>query len=141
VRRPDDNLVLDLTFDNLRIEPDGEAAARLVRENPGRRGILIVELPPQSFGEEASLAEQSKLDTEKVEDELPPERNGRLVEADKIPGKIARKQNQPIEPPSEPLTGRLPARIRVGSPFGCRSRRTHWPSRWMRCLPPCATGR
>ena len=66
VRRPDDHLVFDLTFDNLRIQPDGDAAARLIRENPRRRGILIVEFPPQSFGEEAFLGNASDLDTQDV---------------------------------------------------------------------------
>lgn len=50
VRRPDDLLLFDLLLDNLslRTEP-----ARLERENPGAPARLIVELPPQSFAEQA----------------------------------------------------------------------------------------
>jgi hypothetical protein len=52
-RRPDDHLVLDLLFDNLRIEQRAGNGAEVVRADPHRRGIMIVEFPPQSFGEEA----------------------------------------------------------------------------------------
>ncbi|MEN9678045.1 MAG: hypothetical protein RIS76_3941 [Verrucomicrobiota bacterium] len=55
VRRPEDLLVFDLLFDNLRIDPDRGEGAQLTREDSNRRGILIVEFPPQSFGEEAFL--------------------------------------------------------------------------------------
>lgn len=57
VRRPDDLLVFDLLFDNLELER-GERGPRLVRGAGGPRALLIAELPPQSFGEEAfQLAE------------------------------------------------------------------------------------
>ena len=48
--RADDLLVCDFVFDNLRLD-----ARRLVRTNPARSATLIVELPPQSFGEQAFL--------------------------------------------------------------------------------------
>ncbi len=54
VRRPDDLLVFDLLFDNLRIEAG--PAPRLVKKNPNATATLIVEFQPQSFGEQAFLA-------------------------------------------------------------------------------------
>lgn len=45
VRRPDDHLVFDLLFDNLRIERNQANAADLVRQDTHRRGILIVFWP------------------------------------------------------------------------------------------------
>ena len=52
--RPDDLLVCDFVFEKLRLELRGEGAPKLVRE-PNEAATLIVELPPQSFGEEAYL--------------------------------------------------------------------------------------
>jgi hypothetical protein len=57
VRRPDDLLVFDLLFDNLRIEPGG--APRLVKTNPAATAAIIVEFQPQSFGEQAFLEASS----------------------------------------------------------------------------------
>src|SRR5262245_13901382 len=48
--RPDDLLVCDFLFDNLRL-----AGGQLVRKDPARSATLVVELPPQSFGERAFL--------------------------------------------------------------------------------------
>lgn len=53
VRRPDDLLVFDLLFENLKLIT-GEQP-RLERQNPAAAATLIVEFPPQSFGEEAFL--------------------------------------------------------------------------------------
>jgi hypothetical protein len=53
VRRPDDLLVFDLLFDNLELAPD--APPRLVRVNANASAALIVQFPPQSFGEQAFL--------------------------------------------------------------------------------------
>ncbi len=53
--RPDDLLVCDFIFENLRIESEGEGGPKLVRKNPAAAVTLIIELPPQSFGEEAFL--------------------------------------------------------------------------------------
>ena len=52
VRRPDDLLVFDLLFDNLAVRR-GDDGARLERRDATARALLVVELPPQSFGEEA----------------------------------------------------------------------------------------
>lgn len=54
VRRPDDLLVFDILVDNLTLKTDG--SPRLERENTGASAHLIIEFPPQSFGEEAFLA-------------------------------------------------------------------------------------
>jgi hypothetical protein len=51
--RPDDLLVCDFIFDNMTLAGDG--SRNLVRKNPERFATLIVEFPPQSFGEEAFL--------------------------------------------------------------------------------------
>jgi hypothetical protein len=113
VRRPEDHLVFDLLVENLRIRPDGEGAARLVRDSPGQLSLLILEFPPQSFGEEVFLAAQSVLDATGVGIELPPTRNRRPVVHDKI----AKKQvNNDLMPTPEPLVGRLPARVRMAGP-------------------------
>ncbi len=52
IRRPDDHLVLDLLFDNLHVDTSRQPP-QLTRADTGRRGVLIVEFPPQSFGERA----------------------------------------------------------------------------------------
>ncbi len=68
VRRPDDLLVFDLVFDNLKLVTGD--APRLERENANAPGVLIVELPPQSFGEEAFL-ETSRADATAQADPFP----------------------------------------------------------------------
>jgi hypothetical protein len=52
VRRPDDLLVFDLLFDNLELK-QGKQGPCLGRRVDGARALLVVEFPPQSFGEEA----------------------------------------------------------------------------------------
>ena len=52
-RRPDDLLVFDLLVDNLEVT-SGDPP-RLVRQKPNRSAALIIELPPQHFGEQAFL--------------------------------------------------------------------------------------
>lgn len=51
--RPDDLVVCDFVLDNLKLETDG--TPRLIRQNPTAPATLIMELPPQSFGEQAFL--------------------------------------------------------------------------------------
>jgi hypothetical protein len=55
--RPDDLLVCDFLFDNLRLAAEiAEDGSRLlVRRDPAATATLVVELPPQSFGEQAFL--------------------------------------------------------------------------------------
>jgi hypothetical protein len=53
--RPDDFLVCDFIFENLRVETTAGHAPALVRKDPAAAATLIVEFPPQSFGEEAFL--------------------------------------------------------------------------------------
>lgn len=74
--RPDDLLVCDFIFENLRLNLDKPDAPKLVRTNPGA-ATLIVEFPPQSFGEEAFLDEpsdavlQNETFPEKIPDKPP----------------------------------------------------------------------
>ncbi len=53
--RADDLLVCDFIFENLHLNFSDPGAPKLVRTNPGAAATLIVEFPPQSFGEEAYL--------------------------------------------------------------------------------------
>jgi len=53
VRRPDDMLVFDILVDNLTLKTDGYP--RLERTDPNVSAHLMIEFPPQSFGEEAFL--------------------------------------------------------------------------------------
>jgi hypothetical protein len=55
VRRPDDHLVFDLVFENLKVVSGDGAEPKLVRENANAAAYIIVEFPPQSFGEQAFL--------------------------------------------------------------------------------------
>jgi hypothetical protein len=52
VRRPDDLLVFRIRLDNLELNTDGEGP-RLVRSVEGRPSLLLIDFPPQSFGDEA----------------------------------------------------------------------------------------
>jgi len=85
VRRPDDLLVFDLLFENLQVESNAEQGVMLKRIDPAKPGILIIEFPPQSFGEEAFLGEQSKVDT-KPDD----------IKAEGRTGITATKVNEPL---------------------------------------------
>jgi hypothetical protein len=62
VRRPDDFLVFDLLLDNLELRPG--ASPRLEKRNPAAAAHLIVELPPQSFAEEAFVEASDAADKE-----------------------------------------------------------------------------
>ena len=53
--RADDLLVCDFVFENLELDKTGQGAPKLVRANPNATTTLIVEFPPQCFGEEAKL--------------------------------------------------------------------------------------
>ena len=53
--RPDDLLVCDFVFENLRFDMEQPGALRLVRKDSPATATLMVEFPPQSFGEEAFL--------------------------------------------------------------------------------------
>lgn len=68
VRRPDDLLVFDLILDNLRVATDG--SPRLVRVNENAPAALIVEFPPQAFGEQAFL--EVAPEAQQFDGETPP---------------------------------------------------------------------
>ena len=65
VRRPDDLLVFDILVDNLMLKTDG--SPRLERTNAQVSAHLIIEFPPQSFGEEAFLEVSSQSEPAKNE--------------------------------------------------------------------------
>jgi hypothetical protein len=95
--RPDDLLVCDFIFENLRFNLDKPGAPKLVRTNPGP-ATLIVELPPQSFGEQAFL--------DKTGDSVPA--------GDKFPEKAATIQPKNVpDNNAEPLPRMPSARIRM----------------------------
>jgi hypothetical protein len=95
--RPDDLLVCDFIFDNLRLEGD-----KLVRKNPAAAATLIVELPPQSFGEEAFLDATHPDVADPLPEEFPETSEDEDVEPDNVP-----------VPEAEPL-GPMPlAKIRM----------------------------
>lgn len=77
MRRPE-----HLLLDNLRIEPDRVEGPHGIHEDSDRRGILIVEFPPQSLGEEAFLEASPALDRD-LSKELPT-----LPEDPTVPGPL-----------------------------------------------------
>ncbi|MCT0208260.1 hypothetical protein [Synechococcus sp. CS-1332] len=112
VRRPDDHLVFDLLFDNLRIVPGaGEAGAELVRLDPARRGLLIVEFPSQSFGEEAYL-EKAAVDGT-LADDLPRNRDGSKPNG---PTVVKNRPPPPLPEPADPLRPLPTAKVRMAGP-------------------------
>ena len=62
VRRPDDLLVFDILVNNLTLKTG--ASPRLERENAAASAHLIIEFPPQSFGEQAFLAVTKQAEPE-----------------------------------------------------------------------------
>jgi hypothetical protein len=65
VRRPDDMLVFDILVDNLTLKTDGYP--RLERTNAIVSAHLMIEFPPQSFGEEAFLEVSTQSEPAKNE--------------------------------------------------------------------------
>ena len=55
VRRPDDLLLFSLRLRNLELNTTAPGAPRLVRSAEGQPSFLLIDFPPQSFGEEAFL--------------------------------------------------------------------------------------
>src|SRR5262245_24641781 len=53
VRRPDDMVVFDLIFENLKHSPD--SPPKLIRKDAAAESGFVVEFPPQSLGEQAFL--------------------------------------------------------------------------------------
>ena len=85
VRRPDDHLVLDVLFDNLRVDTT-QQPPRVTRTDPARRGVLIVEFPPQSFGERAFQKGGTSLDAGPTSDqERPPDKRNQPSAAKQQP--------------------------------------------------------
>jgi hypothetical protein len=78
VRRPDDMLVFDLLFDNLELKK-GDRGPRLERRVVGPPAVLVIELPPQSFGEEAfQVAESDSEPPPNFKETVPPLPSARI---------------------------------------------------------------
>jgi hypothetical protein len=105
--RPDDLLVCDFIFENLRLELGNQGAPRLLRKDPHTSATLIVELPPQSFGEEAFLDKTApEVSTVPTGKEVYPE------SADKADG-VAKKN---VPSPGTTLPPLPSSRIRMAGP-------------------------
>jgi hypothetical protein len=98
VRRPDDLLVFDIVFENLRLA--GKTPERLIRTAPDAPAYFTVEFPPQSFGEQAYLDVAAPAETSDKE-------------VSKAPGYPPKN----VPSPKQPLPPQLPAaRIRMAGP-------------------------
>jgi len=121
--RPDDFLVCDLVFENLHLDPQKRDEPVLVRKDPNGAATLIVEFPPQSFGEEVFL-DGTGDDAPKVSatrDEFP-ERAPREQLAPPgppdqvVPEGMVRRKNSVVGNDPESLERKLPCRIRMAGP-------------------------
>ncbi len=101
--RPDDLLVCDFIFENLRVETLEAGVPRLVRKDPPGPATLIVELPPQSFGEEAFLDKTGDVAVTN------PEERDKFPETSKDQGVNAKN----VVLPGDPLPAMPAARIRM----------------------------
>src|SRR3989442_1100349 len=99
--RPDDLLVCEFVFDNLRLGTAGDGAPKLVRKDPAAAATLIVEFPPQSFGEEAFL------------DSTGPEVASNPTGNDKFPETSSAVDAKNVATPGAPLPPMPSARIRM----------------------------
>ena len=113
VRRPQDHLVFDLLFDNLRIDVQPGSAARLLREDPARRAILIVEFPPQSFGEEAFMQTSPEKG---VDGDVSKERHPRPGMPSGEPGPLSTVGKSRLISDESPPAALPAARIRMAGP-------------------------
>ncbi len=87
--RADDLLVCDFVFENLQLDLTGKGAPKLVRTNPAAAATLIVEFPPQCFGEEAFLDKTGESVPEDNEDDnaFPEKSDNPEVEPKNVPPK------------------------------------------------------
>jgi hypothetical protein len=98
-RRPDDLMVAELTLHNLRVVAG--TPPRLRRVDPARDAILVLELPPQSFGEQAFLAATGPDETDADEKSRPQD------EGD---------EDEPTTTPAEEIPPLAGTRIRMAGP-------------------------
>jgi hypothetical protein len=109
--RPDDFLVCDLIFENLHLDPQQRDKPALIRKDENAAATLIVEFPPQSFGEEVFL--------DRTGADAPPANDTR----DKFPERVPRSEidNGKVKPKNDvkgvdPDPLNLPVRIRMAGP-------------------------
>ena len=103
--RPDDLLVCDFIFENLRLDSTVEGKPKLVRKSTSTP-VLIVEFPPQSFGEEAFM------DSAGAEEE-DPDTTGK-EEFPETAEEVNPKKNVPA--PKQQLPPQPSSRIRMSGP-------------------------
>jgi hypothetical protein len=117
--RPDDFLVCDLIFENLHLDPQKRDEPALIRKDENAAATLIVEFPPQSFGEEVFLDStgQDVPEIKKPRDEFP-ERVPRdqIAPEDETPEGMVKPKNSVKPLDAESLERRLPCRIRMAGP-------------------------
>lgn len=99
--RPDDLLICEFVFDNLRLQTAADALPTLVRSDPAGNATLIVEYPPQSFGEQAFL--------DKTGPEVPSTPTG----SDKFKESSSAADPRNVASPGEALPPMPSARIRM----------------------------
>jgi len=104
VRRPDDLLVCEITFKNMKL--DGGQPPSLVRIKKARPAVMVVEFPSQSFGEEVYL---DATGDEVGSTQNPAENN--FKEASTIPGYPPK--NSTDGEPAEPVPALSETRIRM----------------------------
>ena len=117
--RADDLLVCDFVFENLELDRTAKDGPRLVRTDPNATTTLIVEFPPQSFGEEAFL-DKTGVDGQDVPvgEKLPEKYPSRNDPPGLPPPPVPLKpHNVPVKPGDLPPFPPMPsARIRMSGP-------------------------
>jgi hypothetical protein len=112
--RPDDLLVCDFIFENLRLDSSGETAPKLARRNTSTP-VLIVEFPPQSFGEEAFMdaAGQGEQDVPNPENLTGKAKFPEKVEKDDVTNTVHDKN---VPQARQDFPGLAQAKIRMSGP-------------------------
>ena len=106
--RADDLLVCDFIFENLKLDKTGPGSPKLVRTNPNAATTLIVEFPPQSFGEEALLDKPGQTGQE-----IPANLTGK----EKFPEKHPNPADPPPPPPPPPSLNKQNEKPAAGEDF------------------------
>lgn len=105
--RPDDMLVCDFIFENLKFDPEGANPPKLVRKDSPGAATLIVEFPPQSFGEEAFLdSTGDSVPTDLSGKEKFPEKTDKIKPQNVVPLKDNAEKLRPMPSAKIRMSGR-----------------------------------